>query len=86
MDRLTYEQDFNGYYSLKGMCRFNETGLKVAEQNCYEYCEEHDCPDCIIQKAIIRLAKYENTGLSPQDIEDLKKKSLPINKRGRRAR
>lgn len=66
MDRLTYDFPFNG-----GHC-WQIHGADNLE--CREVCErqgENGCIECPIAKAFDRLAAYENTGLEPEEIEEL---------------
>lgn len=40
---------------------------------CNETCEEQtDCDDCPIQEAFTRLKQYEQTGLTPKEIMEMK--------------
>jgi len=70
-DRLTMDSSVveNGY-TLKDLCTFGRDGEPTDELGCEENCENCDfnCYECPIQEAFNRLAEYENTGLSPDEI------------------
>ena len=72
-DRLTMETNVLDGYTLKCMCTFGRDMLADDELGCGEYCEEckEDCNKCGIQEAFNRLAEYENTGLSPEEVMEL---------------
>lgn len=67
MDRLTYDFQIGGSHCWQ---------VKGADNlECREVCqrqEDRRCTDCPIAKAFDRLAAYEETGLEPGEIEQLK--------------
>lgn len=73
MERLTIKSEIvSGHYSLKCMCSVWD-GVVDDEDGCSEYCELHDgdCNNCEVQQAFDRLAAYEDTGLTPDEIKAL---------------
>lgn len=72
MNRLTVKSEIiDGHYTLICM-RF--CGGRVPDDGyaCYEYCgEDGSCEKCGIQQAFDRLAAYEDTGLTPEEIKSL---------------
>lgn len=72
--RLTIANDTIEGYTLKNMCSWGMDGEPTDESDCTEICVLHDrnCDDCPIQQAFNRLAEYENTGLSPEEINAMK--------------
>ena len=64
MERMTY--NFNGCWQVHG----------ADNLECSEVCEINaninGCKNCPIAKAFDRLAAYENTGLEPEEIENIK--------------
>lgn len=75
--RLTVESAVTAGYVLRDMCTYGRDREPTDELGCQEYCDLclHDCDMCHIQKAFDRLAEYENTGLSPEEIIELKNRS-----------
>ena len=75
-EKLTIKSEILGIdnYVLKGLCTFGRDGVPDDELGCEEYCTMvgHNCEACSIQVVINRLGEYENTGLSPGEIENLK--------------
>ena len=77
MDRLTVKSaTCQGRYNLRCMCGMGGgTGLDVELLRlctCADYCDKSDnCARCGIQQAFNRLAAYEDTGLTPEQINDL---------------
>lgn len=67
MDRLTYDFQIGGSHCWQ---------VKGADNlECREVCqrqEDRGCTDCPIAKAFDRLSAYEETGLEPGEIEQLK--------------
>jgi hypothetical protein len=62
-----------GFYATPKKCLGKDGVMKT---DCSEICTQNECCDeCPIQEAFDRLAAYEATGLLPDDIEDLKRKS-----------
>lgn len=75
MKRLTIKSgQYESHYVLKCNCTIGADGKVDSEDGCIEYCELHggDCEDCKIQEAFDRLAAYEDTGLTPEEVEALK--------------
>lgn len=77
-DRLTIESEIiDGHYTLKCMCSFGSDGVPDDEDACYEYCElwgdegNKQCEQCGIQQAFDRLAAYEDSGITPEEIKAL---------------
>lgn len=67
MDRLTYD------FQIRGSHCWQVKGADNLE--CREVCqrqEDRGCTDCPIAKAFDRLSAYEETGLDPWEIEQLK--------------
>ena len=87
-ERLTVKSEIfeDNNYVLKGLCTFGRDGIPDDETGCKDYCEEkkggYDCETCVIQMAFNRLAEYENTGLSPEEVQKLKSRQGNINGRG----
>lgn len=72
MERLTIESNVFEGHTLKCLCSPDKDGYELY---CCEYCNENcnnDCYNCEIQQAFDRLAAYEDTGLTPKEIEHLK--------------
>ena len=74
MERLTIKSgQYELHYVLKCNCTIGADGEVDSEDGCIEYCENRsDCDDCEIQQAFDRLAAYEDTGLTPEEVEVLK--------------
>ncbi|ANU42209.1 hypothetical protein ADH75_02875 [Flavonifractor plautii] len=68
MDRLTYDFQIGGSHCWQ---------VKGADNlECREVCqrqEDRGCTDCPIAKAFDRLSAYEETGLEPEEMEQIKK-------------
>lgn len=79
-ERLTTESAIVNGYILKGLCTIGRDGKATDEMGCPEFCEisDGDCNNCPIQEAFTRLAEYENTGLSPAEIEGIKNKDTAV--------
>lgn len=73
-ERLTMETTALDGYTLKCLCTFGRDGEPTDEWGCNEQCADcsEDCKKCGIQEAFDKLAAYENTGLSPTEVEGLK--------------
>ena len=60
---------------MKRLTEKQSAGYDLKEMNgnyCDDYCEKQSlatCNDCGIYEAIHRLAEYENTGLTPEEIK-----------------
>lgn len=81
MDRLTVKNPYSKGYVLGRMCEFGHCGEVDGVDGCAYFCnrrsEEYQgkgdpCPDCEFQRAFNRLAAYENTKLTPAEIEQMK--------------
>lgn len=75
MDRLTVKSVvFEGHCVLKSMCTFDDKGKIKGEGDCASCGGGCDgfCGECEIQKAFDRLAAYEDTELSPEEISIMK--------------
>ena len=76
MDRLTVKSEIlDEHYILKCMCSFGRDGVPDDESTCIEHCEifgEEMCEQCGIQQAFDKLAAYENTGFTPEEIAAMK--------------
>ena len=80
MDRLTNKSKclIGEHYGLKCMNNENYSPYVAAprEISCNDYCnitEAGACLKCGIQAAFDKLAAYENTGLSPEEVNDMLK-------------
>lgn len=74
-DRLTVKSKYvENRYTLKALCELCHDGSVSDELGCVEICND-ECEKCVIQTAFDRLAEYENTGLSPDEINDIIKDS-----------
>ncbi len=75
MDRLTVKVFPNDRdYALKCMCSFARNGEVDDVDSCEDVCSlrEGECEGCGFQEAFNRLAAYENTGLTPEEIIAMK--------------
>lgn len=77
MNRLTTNSEIlDGRYELKCLC--NEVAPEY-KGNCRDYCELNaDCEFCGIREAFDRLAAYENTELTSEEIVAMKAKCADI--------
>lgn len=75
-ERLTVESSVIAGYVVRDMCSYGRDREPTDELSCEEICDlyHQDCDSCPIQNAFNRLAEYENTGLSPQEIIELKER------------
>lgn len=74
-DRLTVKSKcVKNRYSLKALCALKSDENASDELGCEEICK-NKCEECAIQTAFDKLAEYENTGLSPDEITDIIKDS-----------
>lgn len=74
MERLTIKYDDN--YVPKKICTVNSFGEVDDCDGCENYCSEYcdtaeNCIGCAIQECFDRLAEYENTELTPEQIKDM---------------
>ena len=75
MERLTIKSSIvDGHYVLKCMCSVGRDEVIDDESGCAEYLElcNNDCENCKMQEAFDRLAAYEDTGLTPEEVLTLK--------------
>lgn len=78
MDRLTVKVFSNDKdYVLKCMCGFARNGEVDDVDSCEDVCSlreggENKCDGCGLQEAFNRLAAYEDTGLTPEEITAMK--------------
>lgn len=73
MNRLTIEND--GQYLPMALCTVGRDGKVDDCDGCADYCEEQDvrdnrCPGCAIQACFDRLGAYEDTGYTPEQIQN----------------
>lgn len=87
MDRLTIKsKSLTGkHYSLKCMVNedYDPTYASPEEYSCNDFCEithPDACLKCGIQAAFDRLAAYEDTGLTPAEIEQMKAENARLHK------
>lgn len=73
MDRLTIKNGIDGNYVHRNMCFYGVDGHIDDCDGCMEYCEgmEGECGGCAIQECFNRLAEYEDTGLTPEQILEM---------------
>ncbi|MCM1159364.1 MAG: hypothetical protein NC300_11380 [Bacteroidales bacterium] len=71
MKRLTIE--YAGEYVPMALCTVDRQGGADDCIDCKENCEEHmhECENCPIQECFNRLAEYEDTGLTPEQIREM---------------
>lgn len=71
MERLTIEYDEN--FVPKEMCTINRFGEADDCEACFEQCKggSRNCNECPVQKCFNRLAEYENTDLTPEQIKEI---------------
>ena len=62
MERLTAKSKITDGYALKDLCVINRYDEIDEEIPCCEHCEciDSNCDVCLVQKAIDKLAEYEN--------------------------
>lgn len=71
MDRLTIKSEIlDGRYGLKCLCSDTVPEYKGSCRDCCEI--NADCEFCGICEAIDRLAAYEDTGLTPEEVTSMK--------------
>ena len=74
MERLTQKVEINVSEKVIKMLEAEhvegvEYEIKEAgHRSCKEICKKHFCTDCPIQKTVDKLAEYENTKLTPEQI------------------
>lgn len=79
MDRLTDVFGSDKVSELKCLCEYGSDGDILDISPCSDYCKnisQHthytNCDECGIQRAIEKLAAYEDTGLTPAEITAMK--------------
>ena len=67
--------DWEGYPDdRKELCTYDWEGYPDDREECGKICEDFGgaCDKCILQECLTRLAEYEDTGLIPEEIRELK--------------
>lgn len=73
MERLTIK--YEGMFVPKKICTVDRFGEADDCEPCDNVCcSGLDCRDCVIQECFTRLGEYENTGLTPEQIRELKER------------
>ena len=75
MEKLVIEDGyFEDSYMPKALCSVGRDGEVDDCDACSEYCKDRDgeCSGCAINECFKRLAEYEKTNLTPQQIQRLK--------------
>lgn len=70
--RLTTISEITDNPTLKALCE------SCAEMSCSELCElqeDNNCMGCPLQEAFSRLAAYEDSGLSPEEVQALQREN-----------
>ena len=77
MERLTVMHD--GMMVPRKACTFDREEVADDCKECTEICEDEGgvCRTCILQECLTRLGKYEDTGLTPEQIRELKERDMP---------
>ena len=73
MERLTIK--YEGLFTPKKACTIDRFGEADDCDSCDVICDSthgSDCANCVIQECFTRLGEYENTGLTPEQIRELK--------------
>lgn len=73
MERLTIK--YEGLFTPKKACTIDRFGEADDCDSCDVICDSthgSDCANCVIQECFTRLGEYENTGLTPPEIMELK--------------
>lgn len=74
MERLMVEDGYSeGSYMPRALCSIGRDGIVDDCDACSEYCQdkEGECSKCAIHECFKRLAEYEKTGLSPQQLVEI---------------
>lgn len=77
-NRLTVKSEIIDGYILKCMCGFGIDGVPDDEDSCRDVCNGN-CDECGIQQSFDKLAAYENTNLSPEEIAAMKADNERLN-------
>lgn len=75
MERLTIK--YEGLFTPKKACTIDRFGEADDCDSCDVICDSthgSDCANCVIQECFTRLGEYENTGLTPAEIMELKER------------
>lgn len=75
MERLTIK--YEGLFTPKKACTIDRFGEADDCDSCDVICDSthgSDCANCVIQECFTRLGEYENTGLTPEEIQELKER------------
>lgn len=74
MERLT--EMYGGMIVPRKACTFDRYGGADDCKECTEICEDEGgvCRTCILQECLTRLWDYEDTGLTPEQIRELKER------------
>lgn len=74
MERLT--EMYGGMIVPRKACTFDREGGADDCKECTEICEDEGgvCRTCILQECLTRLWDYEDTGLTPEQIMELKER------------
>lgn len=75
MERLTIK--YEGLFTPKKACTIDRFGEADDCDSCDVICDSthgSDCANCIIQECFSRLGDYEDTGLTPEQVRDLKER------------
>ena len=77
MERLTVMH--GGMMVPRKACTFDREEVADDCKECTEICEDEGgvCRTCILQECLTRLGKYEDTGLTPEQIRELADRDNP---------
>ena len=78
MERLTIKYD--GLFVPRKSCTIDCFGEADDCDSCDTICDsvhDSDCANCVIQECFTRLGEYEDTGLTPPEIMELKERDKP---------
>ena len=79
MERLTIK--YEGLFTPKKACTIDRFGEADDCDSCDTICDSthgSDCANCVIQECFTRLGEYENTGLTPEEIRELKERDTAM--------
>lgn len=78
MERLTTMH--GGMMVPRKACTFDRDGGADDCKECTEICEDEGgvCHTCILQECLTRLGAYEDTGLTPEQIHELKERDTAM--------
>lgn len=76
MERLTTMH--GGMMVPRKACTFDRDGVADDCKECTEICKDEEglCRTCILQECLTRLGAYEDTGLTPEQIMELKERDM----------